>query len=353
MKVSIIIPIYKVEKYLLRCLESVSRQTYKDIEIILVNDGSPDNCPAICDDYMVKDMRTKVIHSANYGQGVARNKGVKLASGKYICFVDADDVLVENSVERLISIAEKGQYDIVSGNFFRVDKQIKISSNSYSSGEINRYGCGNQNKRYRLFNTSSSFGYVWGKLYRRTFLDENKLRFDTAKNVFMEDSLFNVKAFSFNPRYYVLNEPVYYYYIYESSTSNKMEDVTIKALNMIRDYDRFLKNEDKYEENIDLFVPLGARVFCFAVMKRILSEGLFIENIHDTIKKFSDDESIVCLFSSRNVFKVLLKLPNFVETIFYSVCILFFRLRLYKTITIIFIAIYPLAKVYIDRSVKS
>lgn len=353
MQVSIIIPIYKAEKYLQRCLESVLQQTYKDIEIILVDDGSPDSCPLICDNYKEKHSRIKVIHSENYGQSVARNKGMELASGKYISFVDADDVLVEDAIERLIAIAEKGSYEIVSGNYFRIDEKIKISSKSYSTGEINKYGCKDHRKRYNLYKTSSSFGYAWGKLYRTSFINEHKLRFDPAKKVFMEDSLFNLKAFSFNPKYYVLNEPIYNYYIYESSASNKKEDMTDRALNMIQDYEWFLKSEGKYEENLDLFVPLGARVFCWAIIKKILSEGLSYNNIYNTIIEFSNCKSMRSLFSHRRAIKVLMKLPSFLERIFFTVCILSFRLKLHKMISLIFICIYPLAKVYIDKNVKS
>jgi glycosyltransferase involved in cell wall biosynthesis len=353
MQVSIIIPIYKAEKYLQRCLESVFRQTYKDIEIILVNDGSPDSCPSICDNYKEKHSRIKVIHSENYGQSVARNQGMELASGKYISFVDADDVLVDDAIERLIAIAEKGRYDIVSGNYFRVDVEMKIASNSYSSGEINKYGCKDHRKRYNLYKTSSTFGYVWGKLYRSSFINEHKVRFDPAKKVFMEDLFFNLKAFSFSPKYYVLNEPIYSYYIYESSTSNKKEDVTDRALNMIQDYECFLKSEGKYEENLDLFVPLGARVFCWAIIKKILSEGLSFNNIYNTIIEFSNCESMGRLFSHRRAIKVLMKLPSFLEKIFFALCILSFRLKLYNMISLIFICIYPLAKVYINKNVKS
>jgi glycosyltransferase involved in cell wall biosynthesis len=353
MQVSIIIPIYKAEKYLQRCIENVLRQTYKDIEIILVDDGSPDSCPLICDNYKEKHSRVKVIHSENCGQSVARNKGMELAAGKYISFVDADDVLVEDAIERLIAIAEKGTYDIVSGNYFRVDKEIKTSANAYSSGEINKYGCKDHVKRYNLYKTSSSFGYIWGKLYRSSFIKEHKVKFDTAKEVFMEDSLFNLKAFSFNPKYYVLNEPIYYYYIYESSTSNKKEDVTDRVINMIQDYDCFLKSEDKYEENIDLFVPLGARVFCWAIIKKILSQDLSLSNVYNTIIEFSNCDSMVRLFSNRKAIKVLMKLPSFLEIVFFTVCILFFRLKLYRIISLIFISIYPLAKVYIDKNIKS
>ncbi|MEK6266346.1 MAG: hypothetical protein N2B06_16500, partial [Clostridium sp.] len=110
---------------------------------------------------------------------------------------------------------------------------------------------------------------------------------------------------------------------------------------------------DKYEENIDLFVPLGVRVFCWAIIKKILSEGLSFKNIYITIIKFSNCESMGRLFSHRRAIKVLMKLPSFLEKIFFTVCILSFRLKLYNMLSLIFICISPLAKVYIDKNVKS
>jgi len=350
--VSVVIPIYKAEKYLQRCLDSVLKQTYTEVEIILVDDGSPDSCPFICDNYKERDHRIKVIHCDNSGQSVARNKGIELASGKYIFFVDADDVLAEDAIERLLAIAEKGEYDIVSGNYFRVEGEIIISSNLYSSGEINKYGSKEMKKRYNLYKTSSSFGYVWAKLYRTSFLNEHGVRFDTAKKVFMEDSLFNLKAFSFYPKYYVLDEPIYYYNIYESSTSNKKEDVTERVLNMIQDYESFLIAENKYEENIDLFAPLGARVFCWAIIKKIHSEGVSFKGIRNTIIEFSNCDAIRRLFSQRNAIRVLTKLPKFLEIIFFSVCIILFRLKLYRMISLIFVCIYPFSNSYIRKNVK-
>ena len=93
-KVSIIVPVYNVEKYLDRCMESLLNQTLKDIEIILVDDGSPDNCPQICDEYAKKDSRVKVVHKVNAGLGYARNSGLDVASGEYVAFVDSDDYVL-------------------------------------------------------------------------------------------------------------------------------------------------------------------------------------------------------------------------------------------------------------------
>ena len=102
--ISVIVPVYKVEPYLDACVESIVKQTYKNLEIILVDDGSPDNCPAMCDEWAKKDVRIKVIHKANGGQGEARNFGMQAASGEYIGFVDSDDKIHPEMYERLLSL---------------------------------------------------------------------------------------------------------------------------------------------------------------------------------------------------------------------------------------------------------
>lgn len=91
--ISVIVPIYKVERYLNKCLDSIVNQTYKELEIILVDDGSPDGCPKICDEWGLKDSRIRVIHKANAGLGLARNSGLEVATGKYVAFIDSDDFI--------------------------------------------------------------------------------------------------------------------------------------------------------------------------------------------------------------------------------------------------------------------
>lgn len=111
--VSIIIPVYNVEKYLDRCVQSVFLQSYKNLEIILIDDGSPDSCPRLCDEYGNIDKRVRVLHKKNEGLGLARNSGLALATGKYVLFIDSDDYLSENMVEKLVCQAEFMNADIV------------------------------------------------------------------------------------------------------------------------------------------------------------------------------------------------------------------------------------------------
>ncbi|MBQ7596194.1 MAG: glycosyltransferase family 2 protein [Clostridia bacterium] len=137
--ITVVIPIYKVEKYIRRCVESVLAQTYKNLEIILVDDGSPDNCPRICDEYAENDARVKVIHRENGGLSAARNSGIKIAQGEYISFIDSDDYVSPLYIEQLyIALAH---YDAAisecsySHNETELDTQIKSDFKLYNDKE--------------------------------------------------------------------------------------------------------------------------------------------------------------------------------------------------------------------------
>ena len=126
--VSVVLPIYNVEKYLNRCIESVVRQTYKKIEIILVDDGSPDGCPQKCDDWAKRDGRIKVVHKKNAGLGYARNTGIENASGEYICFFDSDDYIADDTIEKAYEAVKKENADIGIFGFSTVDKNGNVTN---------------------------------------------------------------------------------------------------------------------------------------------------------------------------------------------------------------------------------
>lgn len=181
--VSIIIPVYKVEKYLRRCLESVRNQTYKNIEVILVDDGSPDGCPAICDEYAAKDKRFRVIHKENGGVSSARNAGLDeiSAGGEYVGFVDSDDWLPRDAIDELLT-SGKGE-DFICGNYARV----LISGSKYSKGLSD-----DSFRRCDSEKLSSCFGAVctsWGKLFKNSIIKQYGIRFPNNMKI-NEDTYF-------------------------------------------------------------------------------------------------------------------------------------------------------------------
>lgn len=123
--VSVVLPIYNVEKYLNRCVKSVVNQSYKNLEIILVDDGSPDNCPELCEDWAKKDSRIKVVHKENAGLGYARNTGIENATGEYICFFDSDDYIALDAIEKAYSCISENKAEMVLFGFCNVDSSGK------------------------------------------------------------------------------------------------------------------------------------------------------------------------------------------------------------------------------------
>ena len=124
-KISIVVPIYKVEQYLDKCVNSLVNQTYKEIEILLVDDGSPDRSPKMCDKYAQEDPRIKVIHKVNGGLSDARNFGLKEVVGEYVLFVDSDDYIDVDTCEKFVSIMKDNKPDIVVGNAYRLENNKK------------------------------------------------------------------------------------------------------------------------------------------------------------------------------------------------------------------------------------
>ena len=182
-KVSIVVPVYNVEKYLDRCMESLVNQTLKDIEIILVDDGSPDNCPQMCDEWAKKDDRIVVIHKENGGLSSARNAGIKLAKGQYIGYIDSDDYAELNMFEILYNCAKENDVDFVMSDYWRnkqsgekIKKTLDIREGYYSKSDI-------ENEIYPMLIMRKSVDYgpllsVWHCLYKTDFIKDNNLYFD-------------------------------------------------------------------------------------------------------------------------------------------------------------------------------
>lgn len=166
-KISIIVPIYRVEKYIHRCVDSILNQTYHNLEIILVDDGSPDGCPAICDEYAKQDERVIVIHQKNQGLSAARNAGLDKASGKYIFFVDSDDFIEENVIKIMVESAEENNADLVLCNYMCVDEQGNELKTKYTK----KLGKKVLNPRDVFAQSCEDGGAVfvvaWNKLYKR------------------------------------------------------------------------------------------------------------------------------------------------------------------------------------------
>ena len=215
--ISVIVPVFKVENYLEKCVDSITNQTYKNLEIILVDDGSPDNCPKMCDEYAKKDERIKVIHKANGGLSEARNYGIEALKGKYITFVDSDDYLNLNFVKTLHDnlVETKANMSIVG--FKEVFENSQEDLKQESESEVLCFD--NTNKFQQLYlEHKLNFVVAWGKLYERQIFEN--LKFPVGK--FNEDEFVAHLVIDKCKKICFSNKP-YYYYLQRANSIMHME----------------------------------------------------------------------------------------------------------------------------------
>lgn len=220
--VSIVVPIYKVEKYLTRCVESLVNQTLHDIEIILVDDGSPDQSGEMCDQFASRDSRIKTVHKENGGLSSARNAGMKEAHGKYIGFVDSDDDVELNMYERLAQTAEEHHVDFVMADYKRINKNgsFFVKTLDIDSGYYDRQKIEKDIFPALIMGENLDYGpllSVWHCLYRREFLSKINLIFDEQVR-WSEDNIFSaIMGYNCHSFYYLKGEALYHYYQNEGS----------------------------------------------------------------------------------------------------------------------------------------
>ena len=237
-KVSIIVPVYNVEKYLHRCMDSLINQTLKDIEIIAVNDGSTDSSLSILREYEKKDTRVIVINKKNGGLSSARNEGMKYTSGDYITFVDSDDWLDINSLEEMYKTSVNYNCDLVMCSYSReyTDKSKPKKFNLEKVTVYNEQECKDLHRRIvgpignELGNPEHNDSLVtaWGKLYKSSIIKDNNIEFIDTSIIGTEDCLFNVYAFGNVKKAVFLNESFYKYW---KENANSLTAVHKKNLN--------------------------------------------------------------------------------------------------------------------------
>lgn len=184
LKISIIVPVYKVELYLERCVKSLVNQTYKNLQIILVDDGSPDRCPEICDNFSKSDLRIEVIHRKNGGLSVARNSGIERVTGDYIMFVDSDDFIELDSCEHFIdAIKKNGSIDIVVGAIKEI-KTDKVTFQRHSNIDENRLYSANEYIK-KSIQAGEWYAPAWINMYNAKWFKENKFKY--TEGIYFED----------------------------------------------------------------------------------------------------------------------------------------------------------------------
>jgi glycosyltransferase involved in cell wall biosynthesis len=241
--ISIIVPVYKVESYLRRCIDSIIAQTLTDFECILVDDGSPDSCPAICDEYSEKDNRIIVIHQENKGVSAARNAGLDIAEGEWIGFVDSDDWCDEGMFQFLYDNAIKYDADVSICNMRKVTAEGCMKSIKYKK---NIHVFNGAQGIIKMFAPDAYGGYSWNKLVKSSLLTHYHIRYDETKK-YMEDVLLFYTLFKYVNRIIYSSVP-YYNYVTNVESVTYQLGLTESAMTALSVFDKILLIE--YDKKI-------------------------------------------------------------------------------------------------------
>lgn len=309
--ISVIVPVYKTEKYLDKCVESIVNQTYKNLEIILVDDGSPDGCPQMCDEWAEKDSRIKVIHKENGGAASARNKGLDAASGDYIGFVDSDDYIETEMFEKLLNALEKGNAQISICANDEVDADCNfITENRVpaSSDTITPYDC-----FLNLYGENYSHCIVPNKLYRKEIW--SGLRFPVLK--MCEDEAVLPYVYAKSEKIAVVNEVLYHYYVEHSgSVMNKefSEDAHLVYINLLEERFEFFKalNYDDVYYNTLAEYLLRIRGAYLNISRSIANGAQLKKTLKDKFRS-----AFIMFDSNERVIKIVGKKKFFMLKLFY------------------------------------
>lgn len=298
--VTVVVPVYNVEKYLDRCIESIVNQTYDNLEIILVDDGSPDKCPQMCDDWAKKDNRIKVIHKDNAGLGMARNSGMEVATGEYILFVDSDDYIDKSAVKKSVDTAINSQSQVVMFGHSNFDDfgnvtplKMKTDKLYFEKEELlNDLLPG-------LFVYDRGLGVRTGnKMFSLDLFKTNNLQYKSEREIISEDAFFILQLFKYVKKVAILSENLYFYYQNpQSLTSTYREDRQEK-----NNYFLLRSLEEIEANNYPICVAKALKIryhaYTISALKQILNSDLSDVSQKQEIYKIFKDKTLKETLSS-------------------------------------------------------
>ena len=282
--ITIIVPVYNVEAYLEECLNSLLSQTFENIEIVCVNDGSTDKSSDILEEYSRRDGRIRVITKQNTGYGDSLNRGLDAAAGEYVGIVESDDFVKPEMFETLFNIAKKEDCDLVKCDFFNYFSKEHRSekADKYEQAYINRVIKPLEEKKIFLLQPA-----VWSALYRKSFLDKNNIRFLPTKGASYQDVSFAFKCYAKADRVFFFDEALLYYRQDNASSSVKNKDKVFCIIDELQEMERFLLSDKTLHK--ELVHVLGYLKFgaCHWNMKRVDGKYRkeFAEFMSDELKK--------------------------------------------------------------------
>ncbi len=277
-KISVIIPIYNVEAYLAKSIDSVLAQTYQNLEIILVDDGSPDNSGKIADEYAKKDNRIKVIHKKNGGLSDARNAGMDVATGDYICFIDSDDMLPKNAYELMAKKAIEKDADYVIGNYINCNEDDTLWEKPvFNTEKYHEFQLDIKDYVDSFFIMNSS---ACNKLFKRQFIEDLNLRFTIGLPA--EDAIFTTYCFIKSSKVFYIPDLVYYYRQRNAGTSISM-NCTLKYFTGISSAYKIIYENFRDNNELGFYRFFYAKSMTYMLYKFIDSQLLTEEEKIDVL----------------------------------------------------------------------
>lgn len=272
-KISIIVPVYKVEPYIRKCIDSILAQTFKDFELILVDDGSPDICGEICDEYAKIDKRVKVIHKENGGQATARNAGLDIAAGDYIGFVDSDDWIESDMYELLYELCVKNNCEIANCTSTIYFKNRTVKNGTHFFTIHNRNQAMEAMLEGKLYDE-----VVWTKLIKRSLLEDIRFPVGTV----YEDTAFTYKVLHKSNKVCCIGAPKYHYIKRDNSTMDRaIKNIKIDAVLIFDEMYLFI---EKYYPHLKNLVAYKLANSAMVVLNLISSSPEFIRYKNEYLK---------------------------------------------------------------------
>lgn len=298
-KVSIIVPVYKTEKYLEKCISSIVAQTYTDLEIILVDDGSPDQCPQLCDAWAAKDSRIRVIHKENGGLCSARNAGMEIMTGEYFMFADSDDWLEPDMIAALYTMITKHQADVARCSFYFNYEADGSQEAACCAERIDV--CTDYNAQLSdLVITGIMSGTVWNKLYKTETL--GAVRFDKADGC-SEDIMFNWRALRCKIKMVCFGEAKYHYLLRENScTHSEFDDSAFAIITAKR---KIMAVEAENQQAMPSLIQ-GYIISCYAILSGIIQNQKCLDQ-HAVLRREILSHKKEIFFSARYSFRDKMK----------------------------------------------
>ena len=307
-KLSIIVPVYNTEKYLKQCIDSLTSQTLSDIEIIIVDDGSREECARICDEFAASDARIKVIHKENAGAGFARNTGIEAATGEYLGFVDSDDYVDFKMFESLYNVAVRYDADLVlsgisfvGGNTFSNDGEV-VEKNHFENDTVFE----NDDIKTLIFGVvgampsepdDSRYGVsVWKNIFRRAVVVNGNVRFKSEREIMSEDAIFMVDFVKCIQKAVGINGAFYRYRRNDESISKSYKsDRFEKMLIFLNEIEAHIKDsfeKSDYELYLNRLVQAYARILCSQEIMYARDNNIAYKALRERLEKICTEKTV-------------------------------------------------------------